>query len=307
MDTNLEYYKIFYYVAKYGRFTKAAEELCITQPAVSQAMKHLEQALATTLFYRTQKGMKLTREGEELFFYVRQGYEYLVMGEEKIKEMKDLSHGEIRIGASDMTLQFYLLPYLEQFHQNYPRVKIAVTNGPTPDTMNQLLSGNIDFGVISTPFAKKEEIAFQEVSRIEDVIVVGKRFKELTNRTLSYEILNELPVICLEENTSSRGFIDRHLLEHGVVLKPEIELATSDMIVQFVLRNLGVGIVMKEFVRNYLESGQLFALKFKQPIPRREIGIIRKNKRPLSSAAQKFLETIEKENISRDNILYKEY
>lgn len=295
MDTNLEYYKIFYYVVKYGRFTKAAEKLCITQPAVSQAMKHLEQALSTTLFYRTQKGMRLTREGEELYTYIKQGYEYMVMGEEKIKEMKDLSHGEIRIGASDMTLQFYLLPYLEQFHQQYPKVKLAVTNGPTPDTIGQLLSSNIDFGVVSTPFVEKEEIEFQEVSEIEDVIAAGSRFENLRGKILSFEKLEQLPMICLEKNTSSRGFVERHLLDNGVLLKPEIELATSDMIVQFVLRNLGVGIVMKDFVKKYLENGQLFALELEQPFPKRKIGIIKKKKHPLSSAAQKLLEMIQED------------
>lgn len=295
MNTNLEYYKIFYYVVKYGRFTKAAEKLCITQPAVSQAMKHLEQALSTTLFYRTQKGMRLTREGEELYTYIKQGYEYMVMGEKKIKEMKDLSHGEIRIGASDMTLQFYLLPYLEQFHQQYPKVKLAVTNGPTPDTIGQLLSSNIDFGVVSTPFAEKEEIAFQEVSEIEDVIAAGSRFENLRGKILTFEKLEQLPMICLEKNTSSRGFVERHLLDNGVLLKPEIELATSDMIVQFVLRNLGVGIVMKDFVKKYLENGQLFALELERPFPKRKIGIIKKKKHPLSSAAQKLLEMIQED------------
>ncbi|MDO4553790.1 MAG: LysR family transcriptional regulator [Lachnospiraceae bacterium] len=293
MDTNLEYYKIFYYVAKYGRFTKAAEQLCITQPAVSQAMKHLEEALSTRLFYRTQKGMRLTREGEELFFYVKQGYEYMMLGEEKIKEMKDLSHGEIRIGASDMTLKFYLLPYLEEFHQTYPKVKIAVTNGPTPDTVGQLLSSNIDFGVVSMPFAQREEISFSPVSKICDVAVAGNRFENLKGKKLAYEALSSLPIICLEQNTSSRGFVDNYLKENGVVLTPEIELATSDMIVQFVLRNLGVGIVMKDFVKNELETGQLFELQFEKPFPERELGIIKKKKHPLSSAAQKFLEMIE--------------
>lgn len=295
MNTNLEYYKIFYYVVKYGRFTKAAEKLCITQPAVSQAMKHLEQDLSTTLFYRTQKGMRLTREGEELYTYIKQGYEYIMMGEEKIKEMQDISYGEIRIGASDMTLQFYLLPYLERFHQEYPKVKLAVTNGPTPDTIRQLLAGNIDFGVISTPFLLKEEIDFREVSEIEDVAVAGSRFEELRGKTFSYEILNRLPVICLEENTSSRRFMDQYLQENDVILKPEIQLATSEMIVQFAKRNLGVGLVMKEFAKEYLETGQLFQLKFDRPFPKRKIGLIRRTKRPLSSAAQKFLEMLDQE------------
>lgn len=297
MNTNLEYYKIFYYVAKYGRFTKAAEKLCITQPAVSQAMKHLEQDLAVSLFYRTQKGMRLTREGEELFAYIKSGYETILQGERKIKEMRDLSCGEIRIGASDMTLRFCLLPYLEKFHQEYPKVKLAVTNGPTPDTICQLLSGNIDFGVVSTPFSAKEEIDFRAVREIEDVVVAGNRFEALRGKTYCYDILSRLPIICLEENTSSRRFLDEYLEQNGVCVMPEIELATSDMIVQFALRNLGVGIVMKEFARKDLDSGQLFEIQFEQAFPKRKIGIISKKRRPFSSAAEKFLEFLEEPKI----------
>ena len=113
---NLEYYRVFYYVAKLKSITLAADELFISQPAVSQAIKHLENTLGGSLFIRTPKGVRLTPEGELLNIYVAQGYESLLQGENKYKELFMLEAGEIRIGASDMTLQYYLLPYLEEFH-----------------------------------------------------------------------------------------------------------------------------------------------------------------------------------------------
>ena len=131
MNINMEYYKIFYYVAKEGSFTKAGEELCVSQPAVSQSIKLLEENLGTKLFIRVPKGVKLTPEGEALYSYVKRGYEYIKLGEEQFHKMLDLEHGEIRIGASDMTLQFYLLPYLERFHE-ISGIKVIVTNAPTP-------------------------------------------------------------------------------------------------------------------------------------------------------------------------------
>lgn len=73
-----------------------------------------------------------------------------------LRRMKDLETGEIRIGASDMTLQFYLLPYLEQFHEQYPNIKVTVSNGPTPETLEALYQGHIDFGIVSTPFETKQ-------------------------------------------------------------------------------------------------------------------------------------------------------
>ena len=117
MNIDLEYYKIFYYVGSLGKISLAAQKLCISQPAVSQAVKHLETQLGTKLFIRTPKGVRLTTEGEVLFSYIKQGYEYILLGEKKFKEMLDLELGEIRIGASDMTLKYYLLPFLEKFHK----------------------------------------------------------------------------------------------------------------------------------------------------------------------------------------------
>ena len=134
MVSNLEYYKTFYYVAKTGSLTQAASLLSISQPAVSQALKQLEQQTNAKLFRRVSKGVKLTAEGELLYSYVAKGYEQFLLGEERLKQMQNSELGEIHIGASDMTLQFFLLPYLEQFHEKYPGIKVIVSNAPTPET-----------------------------------------------------------------------------------------------------------------------------------------------------------------------------
>ena len=289
MNINLEYYKIFYYVNKYGSFTGAAEELCISQPAVSQSIKLLENNLGSKLFLRTQKGVKLTPEGEVLYAYVARGYESILLGESKFKKMVDLENGEIRVGASDMTLQFYLLSYLEAFHEKYPKIKFTVTNAPTPETLKYLYEDKIDFGIVSEPFQAKPEISITEVQPIQDIFVVGNRFEYLKNKELEYSDLEELPIICLEKNTSTRTYVDDYLLTNGVVLKPEFELGTSDIIVQFTLRNLGVGSVVQNFAEKYLESGELFELRFRNQIPKRNFCIITSDKNPTSTAALELL------------------
>ena len=121
---NLELYKTFYYVAKAGSITAAAQQLSLTQPAVSQSMKQLEAQLNVSLFQRTAKGIRLTKEGEILFPYAESCCESIRQGEQKLKELMNLDLGEIRIGASDMTLKYYLLPFLEQFHRRYPKIKV---------------------------------------------------------------------------------------------------------------------------------------------------------------------------------------
>jgi DNA-binding transcriptional LysR family regulator len=289
MNIDLEYYKIFYHVVKAGSFTQAGEELCISQPAVSQAIRLLETNLGSRLFMRIPKGVRLTPEGEVLFSYIQRGYEYILMGEAQFRKMLDLENGEIRIGASDMTLQFYLLPYLEEFHQKYPGIKVTVSNAPTPDTLEYLYEGKIDFGVVSEPFEARPEIKSLPVRKLQDIFVAGSRFKELKDRILDYKELENLPIICLEHNTSSRRYIDKYLESVGVVLKPEFELAMSDIIVKFAERNLGVGCVVEDFAREYLEAGKLYQLKFQTELPKRHFCIITGSMYPISSAAKELL------------------
>lgn len=289
MNIDLEYYKIFYFVAKAGSFTQAGEELCISQPAVSQAIKLLETNLGSKLFIRIPKGVRLTPEGEALYNYVQRGYEYIQMGEEKFQKMLDLENGEIRIGASDMTLQFYLLPYLEKFHEKFPRIKVTVTNGPTPETLEYLYEGKIDFGIVSEPFETKSEIEAFKVREIRDIFVAGSRFAYLNGKHIKLKELEELPIICLESNTSSRKFIDKFLEENGVILRPEFELAMSDIIVKFAVRNLGIGCVVSDFARDAIANGELFELKFDKQIPGRNFCIVTGTHNPISTAAKELL------------------
>lgn len=289
MDINLEYYKIFYYVASYKSITLAAEMLSISQPAVSQAVKHLESNLSCTLFVRTSKGVRLTKEGEMLFSYVQRGYETILSGEKKLSEMLNLKQGEICIGASDMTLQFFLLPYLEAFHERYPGIRVTVTNAPTPETLRHLADGKIDFGIVSTPVGEKPYLKIIPVKEIRDVFVAGRKFEYLKGQTLSYHSLMELPVMCLEGNTSTRQYVECFLAEEGVQLRPEFELATSDMLIQFAVRNLGIASVVEDFAAEYIKSGELFRLAFDRELPKREFCIVSNERIPMSAAASTLL------------------
>lgn len=289
MTENLEYYKVFYYAAKLGNLTAAAGELAVSQPAVSQALKQLEASLGTRLFVRASKGIRLTPEGQALYEYVSKGYEQFVLGEKNLASMLNLEYGELKIGASDMTLKYYLLPYLEKFHERFPGIKVMVTNAPTPETLDLLKNGKIDFGVVSTPF-DEEHFGVKRVREIEDIYVAGRKFTEYKDRILHLKQLEEMPMISLEKNTSTRGYVDAYLKENNVEMCPEFELATSDMIVQFALRSLGVGNVVKDFAKSYLEDGSLFEIKFEKQIPPRHICVVTEKSCPLSRAAEKFLE-----------------
>ena len=293
MNLNLEYYKIFYYVGKYKSITLAAKELSLSQPAVSQSVKHLEDDLGIELFVRTPKGVRLTQEGEVLFAHVARGYEAICLGEKKVKELLNLDSGEIRIGASDMTLRFYLLDHLEAFHEKYPKIRIHVTNAPTPETLSHLQEGRIDFGVITTPVEENKNLNLRKVRTIKDVFVAGEKYKHYYGQTLSFKELEELPLICLEGATSSGKYVNKFLEEDGVVLSPEFELATSDMLVQFATRGLGVASVVRDFAREAIDTGELFVLNFEKQIPPRHMCIVTDQRIPLSAAANRLLQFLE--------------
>ena len=193
-----------------------------------------------------------------------------------------------------MTLRFYLLPILQRFHEAYPGIHLAVTNGPIPETMKYLAEGSIDFGLVTAPMTKKGSFDLTQVKTVQDIFVAGSRFAQLQGKKLEWKQLEQLPVVCLEKGTSTRSYVDGFLKEQNVAVQPEIELATSDMIVQFALKNLGVACVVKDFAEEHLERGELFELEFDQPLPERPMYLAVNKRLPISFAASKFLEMLEK-------------
>jgi LysR family transcriptional regulator, cyn operon transcriptional activator len=292
MHINLELYRVFYFAAKSGSLSKASQLLFISQPAVSQAIKQLEDKLGGQLFFRTSKGIKLTREGETVYKYIEPAYNFIVAAEVEFTEMLDLSKGAIKIGASDMSCKYYLLPYLESFHKVFPKIKIHLTNGPTPETIDQLKKGLIDFGIISLPIEEDNRLVVKEVMSIQDCFVAGENYIELKGRTVSLSELLRYPILLLEKATSTRKYIEDHVRKYSLTLNPEIELATSDLLVEFARKGFGISCVVRNFAQEDIEKSNLFEIQLKDAIPPRQIGIVTLKDAPLSAAAKKFIGNI---------------
>ena len=305
MSANYEHYRIFNVVAECGSITAAAEKLFISQPAVSQSLKTLESTIGCKLFLRAAKGVKLTPEGQLLYIHVKQGCESIENGERMLKKLLELEKGEIRIGASDMTLRFFLLPWLEKFHRAYPNIKITVTNGPTPETLQYLREGKIDFGAVSAPFDSDRDFVVKAVRRIKDIFVAGPGFSDLKGRVLKLSMLSTLPLIFLDQKTSTRRYVDTFLASNSAnknssgetegdipTFIPEFELSTSELIVEFAERNLGIGSVVADFAKKSIDSGNLFKLIFEKEPPERDICLVTDRRIPVSPAAKKLLEMI---------------
>lgn len=288
MEINLEWYRVFYWTAKTGSLSRAAERLHITQPAVSHTIKQLEGSCGGQLFFRTPKGVRLNAEGEVLFRYIQQAFNFVEIGERAIAEMHSLNRGEINIGASDTLCKHYLLPCLESFHQQYPDIRIRITNRTTPETIALLKEGKIDFGIVSLP-ASDKQIDFQPSSPIQDCLVGGKKFAALANSPLSLDSIHQYPLLILEPGGSTRNFIDSYAAAYGIKLTPEFELGSIDLLAQFAIRGFGLAFVIRNYVLDELNAGHLVEIPLSPPIPERNVGIATLRGVPLSAASKSFL------------------
>ena len=291
MITKLDLYKVFCQVAKSKSFSKASKELYMTQPAVSQAIMQLEKELDIRLFNRTSKGVSLTNEGSLLFEYANSAISLINVGEEKILEFKNLTMGELKIGAGDTISKYFLLPYLETFHNKYPNIKFKIINGTTLELCSLIKSGEIDIAICNLPIndSSLEIIPCKEVN---DIFVCGEKYKDLSNKKISLEDMVQYPLIFLEPNSNSRKYVEKFMLSKGIKISPEFELGSFDLLLEFAKINLGIACVVKEFSKDYLEKGLLYEVNISEEIPSRSIGVCYLKSVPLSLASTKFVEIL---------------
>ncbi|KQO07322.1 LysR family transcriptional regulator [Paenibacillus sp. Leaf72] len=291
---NLEWYRIFLHTARCKNLTRAAQELHITQPSVSYAIKQMEEALQLKLFHRLSKGVELTEEGQALLGYVEQSFSMLDSAQKHLQNMKLLNEGEIRIGASDSLIKHLLLPQLNTFHRDYPGIRIRLSHGKTPDITQRLREGEIDCAIIHLPI-NDSQLNIQTLAVLEDCFVVGEAYAELARRSaangaLSMQQLAELPLLLLSPGSSTREFIEQWFAGKGQVVKPDIELGSIDLLAQFARLGYGAAFISRSFVQEELNNGMLFELLVEDPLPPRSIGLAVRQDRKLSVAAERFVE-----------------
>jgi DNA-binding transcriptional LysR family regulator len=289
MSIKLDLYKIFCEVAKWGSFSKAAKSLYMTQPAVSQAIMQLENQLEIRLFTRTPRGVVLTNEGQILFEYVNSGINLIDVGEKKVMESKNLMAGELRIGVGDTISRYFLLPFLEKFHCEYPKIKLKVINRTTLELTDLLKSGEVDIGICNLP-VKDFALEIIELMDIHDIFVCGEKYKDRASIPLSFNEIADLPLILLEPKSNSRLYVEKYIQSKGVKIEPEIELGSHDLLLEFARINLGISCVVKEFSKEYLKNKLIYEVKLSEEIPKRAIGVCFLKTVSLSPAATKFVE-----------------
>lgn len=290
MNSNFEYYKIFYYVAKYENLTKAAMALKTSQPAVTRTIHKLEGELGCRLFTRSKTGMKLTPEGRTFYGYVAAGCAQFFKGENDLSNLISLENGTIYISATETALHCYLFQAMEEFNSLYPNVRFKILNNSTTESVNAVKEGKVDLAFVSANLQVAKPLRMKILRKYRDILIAGKRFEELKagKEELSLKELVSYPWISLTAETISRRFLNEYFEKNSLTFTPDMELATTDMILPAVKHNLGLGFIPAEFADSELKSGQVFEIKVKEKLPERNIILIYDMEYPQSIAAKEF-------------------
>ena len=297
MNINFEYYKIFYTVAKNKNITKAANELLISQPAISKSIKNLESWMNCTLFVRNKFGVSLTEEGIALYNEIKNAIEIIENAEHKIDEMVNLDSGCLNIGISNTLTQKYLLPYIKEFTEKYPKIKIKIHTGTSQDYINKARNGLIDFIIINLPFNLPSDFEKKELLEIHDCFVASNTFEELKNKKIKIEDLNNYPLVLLAKGSNGRFFLDDYCTKHNINLNPKFELASYSLLSEFIKSGIGIGLVTKEFVKNELKNNELFEIQIDEKLDNRHIGIIYLKNKTLNRCSKEFIKLLENKKI----------
>ena len=274
MDINYETYKIFYFVAVNKSISKASEKLLISQPAVTWHLKNLENNLGITLFIRTKKGVTLTKEGALFFEYIKNGIQNFTNGENMLTNLKNLDYGNIRIGASTTVSKHVLMPYLEIFHEKYPNIDIQIINTLTNDLIKELRNGNLDMLLLNMPMNESKDLNVEKIMEVQDIFVTGKKYKNLLNKKIKLEDLNNYPLLFQKSPSNTRQFLDNYLKSNNISLIPKTEIVSYNLIMEFIKSGFGIGYATKEFIKDELKNNTLFELDIIPKIPKRYIGLV---------------------------------
>ncbi len=289
---NLELYKVFYTVAKCGSLTRAAEELYISQPAVSQSIKQLETQLGVSLFNRTHRGMELSPQGGKVIFHkIEQALSLFEEAQVMLTQINSSATGTIRIGASDTISQHVLAEKIVAFREKYPAVKIEILSGYSPQTSEELKNGEIDVAFVNLPMKIDDSMVLHgSFKRLTDVFVVGEKYAELAERAVGISELKKYPLITLDTDTVATKSLNRFLSSVGVDLTPSIQIGSFDMMKRLVSQGMGVGVLPKEYAERELAEGSLKIVETDPALPARSVGMVLPKNVTASYALRMFLE-----------------
>lgn len=291
MENKVDSYKIFESVARNQSISKASEELYISQPAVSQSIKKLEESIGGELFNRTKYGVTLTSEGKTFYEYIKKGLDFIENGEKVFGSLKNLDSGTIRIGASTTITRHILMPYLKEFHKLYPNVDIEIVNHLSSTLVSMLKSGLLDLLVLNLNVDNNNDLIIHPFTKVQDIFCSSP---EYMNTSIDYKIedLQNYKLICQKRPSNTRAYFDEFIKKNNVVLTPSIEAVSTAIVNDLCKIGLGYAFTTKEYIMDSLQSGELVELKVNTTPPPREIGIALYKNTHIPYASNKFIDMI---------------
>ena len=228
MDINYELYKVFYFVATSLSFSEASKQLYISQSAVSQSIKTLEKKLGQPLFIRSTKKVQLTPAGKILLKHVEPAMNLIRRGENQLLDSNILGLGQLHIGASDTICRYFLVPYLERFHREFPGAHIKVTNATSIRCVELLETGQVDLIVVNSPNSYLGNVPnVKKIKDFQDVFIANEAFKELKGKNVSFKELLDYPILMLDRKSTTSEYLHNLFLQNQLDLVPEIELSSN--------------------------------------------------------------------------------
>jgi DNA-binding transcriptional LysR family regulator len=292
MDINLDLYKIFYTVAKHKHMTKASEELHISQPAISQSIKKLEDQLGGTLFIRSNKGMELTSEGEMFFEHIKGALELINNAENEFSSFKSLDKGEIKIGCSSTLTKLILLEATKEFHKDYPGINITIVNDLTSNLINSLKLGKLDIVIFNESNIKETNLTLEKIKELKQGFIYNPSHYKDNIKTLND--LNNYPLILQKEESNSRKLLDYITMQKGVKLIPSMEVVSQDLITEFTDIGLGIGFAIIDLAKtNHPNLEELYINKY---IPNINVYLASNKTISLTFASKKFIKYLKQFN-----------
>lgn len=290
MNIDLELYRIFYIVAKNKNMTKASEELHISQPAISQSIKKLEEQLSGTLFLRSNKGMELTEEGKMFYEYVKGALELINNAENEFTSFKDLSKGEIKIGCSTTLTKLILIDVLKEFHNDYPNININIKNDLTSNLINDLKLGKLDLAIFNESNIKETNLHLEKIKDLKQGFIYNSDF--YNDNINDLEDLNKFPLILQKEESNIRKLLDYIALQNNVKLIPKMEVVSQELIIEFVNIGLGIGFAIIDLTLK--NEKNLKELKINRKIPNINVCLATNKYLSLTFASKMFIEYLKK-------------
>ena len=299
MNINLELYKVFYYVAKNESITRAANELSISQPAISKSIKTLEEQINTQLFIRKRDGVSLTETGNTIYKKIKEAMELIDSAENDLKSLTNLEYGTINIGASKTIIHEFLMPYIKSFHKDYPNINIRIFTDKTSDLIKKSKMGLIDVIFTNMPFNLPNKFESINLMNLHDCFVANQNFNYLKNKVIDKESFQKLPLLVLTKGATNRIRLDDYCTINNMIIKPEMEFGSNTLIKEFTIAGFGIGMLTEEHVKEEINNGDLFKLNINFKLKDKYLGLIY-NKDNLNLVSKKFIKYIKKNTVDKN-------